>query len=459
MNKLLFASVISEIQQSDIFMTVKARICEAPAANLNGARVTEAFIDEIVDNEERYVGLPLYADVRALVNGNFRRLGHLYDARTGEFHSTQIGSFYQFEKETFDGGCYLVGYARIAKRNKKLSRAISELFTDGNLKFSFEVNVGEYEELDDDTILIDASESNYLEGTAIVTFPACEDAVALQLVAQQADDSEGGEKEMADINKLETIEQPITAEEQTAETTPESEAEVIAEEVSEETASENSAEENAACKEKEKGEEDSSETAEKENAAVVIHETTEEIHTTRAYDTESNTDIEQRIAIETEVCHVEPDAQIVEADDGVHIAEADGDPGDSGAPVENGNGGNSNTEPGANVNSGDSGAPAGNGNVGNPNPELDPPAPPEVAADSIPPEDAKKTVAEMIGELSAAVEELRKEIAELKESKVIAETKTLTAEINPIMADIHMESRYSLLEQDEKPSKYSLLSR
>lgn len=33
MNKLVFASVISEIQQSDVFMTVKARICEAPKAN------------------------------------------------------------------------------------------------------------------------------------------------------------------------------------------------------------------------------------------------------------------------------------------------------------------------------------------------------------------------------------------------------------------------------------------
>ena len=93
MNKLVFASVISEIQQSDVFMTVKARICEAPKANLNGARVTEAFIDDVVDNEPRYVGLPLYADVRALTNGNYRRLGHLYDSKTGEFHSTQIGSF------------------------------------------------------------------------------------------------------------------------------------------------------------------------------------------------------------------------------------------------------------------------------------------------------------------------------------------------------------------------------
>jgi hypothetical protein len=137
MSKLVFASVISEIQQSDVFMTVKARICEAPAANLNGARVTEAFIDEIVGND-KYVGLPLYADVKALTNGDYNRLGHLYDVRTGEFHSTQIGSFYKFEKQSIQNGCALIGYARIPKRNKKLSKAISELFADGALKFSFE---------------------------------------------------------------------------------------------------------------------------------------------------------------------------------------------------------------------------------------------------------------------------------------------------------------------------------
>ena len=51
------------------------------------------------------------------------------------------------------------------------------------------------------------------------------------------------------------------------------------------------------------------------------------------------------------------------------------------------------------------------------------------------------------------------EIAELKEAKVIAEAKTVTAEINPMMADIHSEGKYTLLEKEEKPSSYSLLSK
>jgi len=446
MNRLMFASVISEIQQSDIFMTVKARICEAPAANLNGARVTEAFIYEIIDNKEQYVGLPLYADVRALTNGNYRRLGHLYDSRTGEFHSTQIGSFYDFEREDFDNGCYLVGYARIAKRNKKLSKAISELFADGALKFSFEVNVGEYTELEDGTIQIDASDSNYLEGTAIVTFPACEEAVALQLVAQQkADDEEGGERDMADNKETlaeQVTEEPVTTEEPTvaeepvvaettqqeAETEPEENAEIA------------ETEESAACKDED---EKTSETAEQQNAAVYVREEVKQEHSTYAHDTESGVDVYQHVEVETSVSHVEPEAQIVEADDGVHIAEnGDGD----------------------GANSGESGAseePA-SGSTDDPNQEDQGQTTPPGNTDEAPVtvDDSKKQTAEqLIAELAEQVEALRNEIAELKEAKAVAEVKTVTAEINPIMADIRSEGRFSLLEKDDKPTTYSLLSR
>ena len=471
MNKLLFASVISEIQQSDIFMTVKARICEAPAANLNGARVTEAFIDEIVGNKDKYVGLPLYADVRALVNGNYRRLGHLYDSQTGEFHSTQIGSFYDFEKEEFDGGCYLVGYARIAKRNKKLSNALLELFADGALKFSFEVNVGEYTELEDGTIEIDASESNYLEGTAIVTFPACEDAVALELVAQQkaeqsaeADDNEGGEKEMADNKELATeqvVEQPVenaesgepvVAENETpAEVNSEVNAEAVAEAENAEAPAEVEAEENAECKDKEKATAETVE-AEQENAAVIIRETDTVEHSTYAYDTESGVDVYQNIEVTTEVSHVEPEAQIVEADDGIHIAEESGEGGET--PTE------TPAEPEVETPAKESVQDEESGDSGDKSAEEQNNA--GDAADEVPntdAQDSKKTAEQLIAELAEVVEGLRKEIAELKETKVNAAAKTVTAEINPMMADIHSEGRYSLLEKEDRPASYSLLSK
>ena len=455
MSKLVFASVISEIEQSDIFMTVKARICETPAANLNGARVTEAFIDEIVGNEKRYVGLPLNADVKALTSGKYNRLGHLYDSKTGEFHSTQIGSFYKFEKEAFENvtpdgvkqGAYLVGYARIPKRNKKLSKAITELWADNALKFSFELSVGEYEELDDDTILIDASENNYLEGTAIVTFPACEEAVALELVAQKADDTERGEKEMADVTKPaeELAEQ---AEAETAET----EATQIASEKPEEETAENKeeaeeqAEEVDAEKKKKCGEEadeekpaeavaetvetesveteapaENVEVAESENAAVVVRESHYEDHSVSAYDQTTGKEIRQNVSVSTETIEVQ-EGQLIEATDGPHIAEqviADGDPVNEPAPAE----------------------------------------PAEETVEDLPASDAtesKKTAEQMLAELFTVIEGLKNEIAELKTQK----SEKVVAEINPFTSELNTTGKYALLEKEDTGSRhYSLLEK
>lgn len=449
MSKLVFASVISEIQQSDVFMSVKARICEAPEANLNGARVTEAFIDEIVSNEERYVGLPLYADKKALISGNYNRLGHLYDVKTGEFHSTQVGSFYKFEKQPTNTGCALIGYARIPKRNKKLSKAISELFADGNLKFSFELSVGEYEELDDNTILIDASENNYLEGTAIVTYPACEDAVALELVAQKTDGE--GECEMAEVEKktevAETEVQPETAETEKVETP-------------EETTTENSEEETGACKKKEK--------AETETATVYVTEIDEQSHTTHAYDTETGKSVSQTVEVRT-VTDEPIDGNIVETIDGIHVAEeivAEGE-GDTTDPTD---------PPGS-----DTTDPTDSEGSGTTEP-TDPPGSdttePSVPANSDPVEPAsgdtegstegtteeepatdsteikkKKTAEQSIAELLEMVESLKTEIAELKKQK---ET-TVVGEVNPFMESINTQGKYSLLEADTPTKKYTLL--
>lgn len=206
--KTCFASVVDGLQQSDIYLTIKARLLETPKANLNGVRVTDNFINEIVANQDKYVGIPLCADVQSLANGDYTRLGHLYDSETGEFHSSQIGSFYKFEKEEFDGGSYLVGYMRVMKRNKEICSAISELFATGNLKFSFEISCGSYVKLDDGTLQIDASENNFLEGVAVVSFPACEDAVALALVAECIE--HGKDETTMEIN--ESVQQEIVAE-------------------------------------------------------------------------------------------------------------------------------------------------------------------------------------------------------------------------------------------------------
>ena len=427
MNKhICFASVISEIQQSDIFMTVKTRIFETPKANLNGVRVTPAFLDEIVENSEKYVSLPLYADIRALKSGNYNRLGHLYDARTGEFHSTQIGSFYQFEKEDFEGGSYLIGYARIPKRDKKLSKAIAELFADDSLKVSFEIACGDCKELEDGTTLIDASENNYLEGTAIVTFPACEDAVALEFVAQrEADDTRKGDEEMAEVEKLVAEEteatEPAIAEEtvETVETAETEEAEKASENVAEE--------ESAACKK------------DKENAEVYVHEVSVEEHRTYAHDSETGKDVSQVVRVETSVGQPVEGSLVEEADGSIQIAEGDGDtPSDT--PAESG------TEE-----SGETGTedPA-NGQVTD-DPAADEDLP--VVEDT-----KKKTAEELIAELAETVSNLKAEIETLKERK------TLTAsaeklELNPFMGSINTEKKYSLLEKAEPNTTYSLLEK
>ena len=437
MNKakfISFASVISELQQSDVFMTVKARILETPKANLNGAAVTPAFVDDIIANEERYVGLPLYADVRALKDGRYNRLGHLYDSKTGEFHSTQIGSFYQFEKEEFDEGAYLVGYARIPKRDKKISKAIAELFADGALKFSFEIACGDYEELEDGTFLIDASENNHLEGTAIVTFPACEDAVALEFVAQrEADDTERGEKEMAEVEKLEVAE----VETEATETQPEETAEVKETVAEQEPTAEVQAEETAAPEQTEIQ-------AETETATVYVTETHIEESRVSAYDTETGKEVSTSVEVRTYTS--EPvEGELVEVDEGIAVAE-EGEPEEKEVaetqiaadddPTEESDGDSDDSDD-------------------------------EAPGDVVPtPEDSdkkKKTAEEMIAELTDTVKQLAEEIKALKEQKIAAaqEKFNVSAEIvNPFMDSMTTQgNKYSLLDPVEKPNGYSLLSR
>lgn len=426
-----FASVVSEIEQSDIFMTVKARILETPKANLNGARVTEAFVDDIIANKERYVGLPLYADKKALDSGKFNRLGHLYDSKTGEFHSTQIGSFYEFEKEESKNGSFLVGYARIPKRDMALSKAIAELFAEGKLKFSFEIACGEYAELDDGTIEIDASEHNYLEGTAIVTFPACEEAVALEFVAQRETD-ERGDEEMAEEEKVvaeENVETPV----ETAEATPQSVT-------VEESAEEEQKDETAACEEKKEKAE--------EIATVYVTESHTETVTTSMYDTETGKDAYQAIEIRTSVS--EPvEGNLVEADDGVHIAEETGESGVVEETSETQE--ESSTEDSVEEQVEEAAAEENSETVSDVTPvnELTQPT------------DEMKAFAETIAQLAEEIKKLTAEVNAMKETKVVASVKKITAEdINPFVDNMSTNgNKYSLLEKDTPTANYSLLSK
>ena len=420
MNKRItcFASVISEIQQSDIYLTVKARLFEAPGANLNGVRVTPAFLSEIVEHQDKYVGLPLCADVKALANGNYQHLGHLYDARTGEFHSAQIGSFYQFEEEKTTDGSALIGYARILKRNKAVCRAISELFADNALKFSFEISCGSYRELDDGTIEIDASEDNFLEGAAVVSFPACQSAVALDLVAELADDRKEGEN-MTDVNEAAVVAEEINAEDE--------KEEAIAE-------TEESTEEAVVA------ETETTETAEAENAEILVTESHYESHTVEMYDTDTGESVEERVTHDTTVRTLADDESKQENADPVSETQT------------------AEEKPAEDEKSEDETA-----ECGKKDPEDKKCA--ETEAVETAEEDSTNQIAQIIAELREEIAALRTELAELKaepEHKVVAEVaEKIVADVNPFVEDMKVSEtkKYSLLESDKPVSTYTLLDR
>ena len=270
-----FIASASELQSSDLYMTVKATLFTVPEANLNGVRCTHDFLSEIVENQEKYIGLPLCADVKNLANGQYEKLGHCYNAVTGTFSTSMIGSFYKFEVvANEDGSEALVGYARILKRNKAVCKAISELFAEGALKFSFEINCGSYEELEDKTILIDKAEGNYLEGMCVVSFPACPEAVALQLVAEIEACNKDLTKEAEHMPNEETV-------------VAETEVKTAAENETQQETAEVKPEENVQAEEN------------KENAEVYVTETHTEINETCAYDTDTGDSAEQRVVVET----------------------------------------------------------------------------------------------------------------------------------------------------------------
>ena len=438
-----FVASASEIQSSDLYMTIKATMFTVPEANLNDVRCTEAFLDEIVANEDKYVGLPLCADVVNLVRGRYDKLGHCYNATTDTFTSTMIGSFYKFEKEERDNDSKaLVGYARVMKRNKKVCKAISELFEDGALKFSFEISCGSYEKQDDGTILIDKSDSNYLEGMCIVSFPACPDAVAQELVAEINGIGKEAEKMTDMVESAEMIAEETSEQLEIAEEKKDVESETIeakkkckkAEDDDSETieakkkcknAEDDESETIEARKKCKKAEDEDSETiearkkckkaeddecddtteedgrkckkAETENAEVYVTLEHREVDSVHTYDTESGVSTHSCVTVEENVCGLPEEA--ASSAEVARVAETDH-------------------------------------------------------------ESSTKTTAqieEQLAELVNTVAALKQELAEMKTARVVAQEQKDEG-IHPFVAEISAPVAYSLLESIEK-NPYSLLEK
>lgn len=430
--KITASAIVSELQSSDIHMTIKARLFDLKA-NLNGVRVTEGFLDEIIQNESKYQCIGLYADLRGLLAN--RTIGHMYNRRTGEFGSTMIGSFYRYEKEVDGDNTYLVGYARLPKRNKAVCKAISELFADGNLKFSFEITCGEYTKMPDGTRVIDASDANYFEGEAVVTFPACEDAVALELVAECLGK---GDEDMADEKNKKTDEEIDTTANETQK-----------------------------------------ETAETEVAdRVIIHENHVEHHLVEAYNCEDGSSTSQRVTVETNVS-TPIDTNDLPSDN-AYVSEKDesfAEKKDDDTPVCD------DAEPATDENTEDTDAQASevtssnektdeNGSCKKKECQSETTENPEDQQDE---KQNASIYADLFENIMAELKEIKKQLSELKnvqaEEHIAAEANAAaiaevqqTAEetINPFMSSMTApkSGKYSLLEKEKKkPASYTLLER
>lgn len=199
---------ISDSQPNDIYLSVTMRMFSTQK-NRNNCAVTEAFIDVIIADAEKYVCIPLCADTRKLKNGDLGHLGHMLDKQTGTFLTEQIGAFARFEKVQDEYGISLLGEARIAKRNEKVCAAILELYEAGNLNFSFEI-LAQHTKTDNGVTVIDAAEGNELIGMAVVSIPAYPEARALALVAEIEEENrqramlEHAQMEIAEVD-FETI--------------------------------------------------------------------------------------------------------------------------------------------------------------------------------------------------------------------------------------------------------------
>lgn len=307
----------------------------------------------------------------------------------------------------------LVGYARVMKRNKRVCKAIGELFAEGALKFSFEISCGTYETLDDDTILIDAAENNFIEGMCIVSFPACPEAVALELVAEINGIRKEADEMIDVIESAEVVAEVEAHEPEAVEATENpvesGEPEVVVVEVAEDSVE---PEVMVAEVEPDNAPAEESVVAESEaqNAEVHVSTNTYTRETTEVYDDKTGTSV-----VESTTHEIYTHERVPEVTLEIQIGEE--------VTAEE---------------------------------EISEPAPAiEASAQN-------DTSSEVIAELQRAIETLRQEIADMRAERIVAEAEKpdTSADINPFVAEIAAPVKYSLLES-ERPSShaYSLLEK
>lgn len=184
-------TIAEEDKLNPVFLSIKLKLADN-TGNRNDEGITAAFISDLINRQEEFDCLPFYADVKNLLARNYDKLGHMYNRITKKFGTTQIGSLTDFYSEVDnDGVVSLYATARVPKRENEVCMRLVELYELEKLCVSFEVRYNPEKTIEKDGVLfIDADEDNALTGMALVSMPACIDAVALDMVAEVADDSD-----------------------------------------------------------------------------------------------------------------------------------------------------------------------------------------------------------------------------------------------------------------------------
>ena len=184
-------TIAEEDKLNPVFLSIRLKLADN-TGNRNDEGITAAFISDLINRQEEFDCLPFYADVKNLLARNYDKLGHMYNRITKKFGTTQIGSLTDFYSEVDnDGVVSLYATARVPKRENEVCMRLVELYELEKLCVSFEVRYNPEKTIEKDGVLfIDADEDNALTGMALVSMPACIDAVALDMVAEVADDSD-----------------------------------------------------------------------------------------------------------------------------------------------------------------------------------------------------------------------------------------------------------------------------
>lgn len=229
---------IDEKRSNDIFLLIRFKLFDNQA-NRNREGVTASFISEILNHREKYAALPLYADVQKLLERDYANLGHNYDAENGRFDTEQIGGLVDFTASFSNTGIVsLYAEARVPKREVEICERLIELYEMGGLNVSFEVRYNPANVVEKNGVrFVDSGEGNTLTGMAVVSVPACPDAVALDMVAETIEtdevkenmpEKENTEQAVAEVQVEAEVAEAAEAAVETAET---AEAQVVHESV------------------------------------------------------------------------------------------------------------------------------------------------------------------------------------------------------------------------------------